>query len=295
MTILLKCTPEKWNTDISAVDYAQASIYSTPIPDFPYKRVDNTIQIDKGIFHGCESFKFFVKGDDPLRYWGHRAEFTSGQGTTNKAAWTNVTLTPSGTVTRWYSFAFRCASPWDKFEDSTQTCVLFQLHQNGDLASAGNPSPYNGDDVVGPVLLGLFCEGGFWQIRNSYSSVPITGNYSERVIYKKPIVTDEWQYVTIKMTFGWNNDGTTQIWWNKRLVFEELSNNNAHNNWTGPFMKFGVYLKNHNVDSDPYPADRLVFHRGVIIGDNSSNFNEVQFDGMTELPRSVGNFNFIMR
>ena len=47
MTILLKCTPEKWNTDISAVDYAQATVYSTPIPDFPYKRVDGTIQIDK--------------------------------------------------------------------------------------------------------------------------------------------------------------------------------------------------------------------------------------------------------
>ncbi len=295
MTILLRCTPDYWNTDISAVDYAQASVYSTPIPNFPYKRVDGSIQIDNIIYDNLKCFKFFVKGNDPLRYYGHRAEFTSGKGTIDKAAWTNVTATPSGTVTRWYSFAFKCASPWDKFEDSTQTCVLFQLHQNGDLASAGNPAPYNADDVVGPVLLGLFCHGNKWQIRNSYSSVPITGNYSETVIYDRDIITDEWQYVTIKMTFGWNSDGNTTIWWNRRKVFEKLNTNNAHNNYVGPFMKFGVYLKNHNVDSDPYPADRLVFHRGVIVGNETSTFEEVQFDGYTELPRSVGNFLFKIR
>lgn len=295
MTILLKCTPEKWNTDISAVDYALASIYSTPVPNFPYKRSDGSIQIDNVKFNNIDCFKFYVKGNDPLRYSGHRAEFTSGQGVVNKAAWDNVTLSPSGTVTRWYSFAFRCESPWNKFEDSTQTCVLFQLHQNGDTLAAGNPSPYNGDDVVGPVLLGLFCHGKKWQIRSSYSSVAITGNYNETVIYDRDIVTDEWQYVTVKIKFGWNNDGETVIYWNHREVFKQTNINNAHNNYTGPFMKFGVYLKNHNLDTEPYPADRVIFHRGVIVGDGNSTFNEVQFDNYTELPRSTGKAIFKMR
>lgn len=288
MTILLRCTPDAWATDISAVDYAQASIYSTPIPPFPYKRADGSIQIDLANYYGAQAFKFDVKGSDPLRYSGHRAEFTSGKGTVDKAAWTNVTQSPTGTVTRWYSFAFRCESPWNMFEDSTQTCVLFQLHQNGDTAAAGNPAPYNADDVVGPVLLGLFCHGKDWQIRNSYSSLPITGSYNETVIYRRPIVLDEWQYVTIKIKFGWNNDGNTEIWWNQRKVFEQFNVSNAHNNYAGPFMKFGVYLKNHNLDTDPYPADRVVYHRGVIVGDAAATFADVQFDGRIELPKSVG-------
>lgn len=295
MAILLRCAPDAWQTDISAIDYAQATIYATPIPAFPYKRVDGSVQVGLGEYYGVPSFKFDVRGDDPLRYWGHRAEFTGGQGATNKYAWTNVTQTPSGTVTRWYSFAFRCESPWDKFDDSTQTCVLFQLHQQGDQASYGNPAPYNADDVVGPVLLGLFCQGNRWEIRNSYSSDPIVGAYSESLIYQRPIVTDEWQYVTIKMIFGWNNDGSTEIWWGRRKVYSAYGVNNAHNNWFGPFLKFGVYMKNHVDFNQPYPADRVVYHRGVIVGDASATFHDVQFDGKTELPISVGKAAFVMR
>lgn len=235
---------------------------------------------------GGQAICMRVLQTDAIAASGHRTELVPA--TANYSGVTDyVGIADWGgafsTQERWYRVQFKIPEFDTSFlENSATWMVVAQLHQDPDTTPA---------DTVANPLIAWHVTGSTIQVMNVASSAQVTNNSNKvtRLLYEAPLVFNTWYDFVINVKWSWTTLGKVSIWHDLRKVYSETGVMNCANNTVargsdGNYAKFGAYTK-HPL-SDYTGQDLIVYHRGMIVGDESTVFADMypERPGATELP-----------
>lgn len=164
---------------------------------------------------------------------------------------------------RWYRFKFMLPADWiwERWNNGSQRCVVFQVHDTIDTSPADT-------DSSPPLWVITYPDGTFHVDVTSCSAAQKTSsNFTVRsatILRPTPGVPME---VVIYAKWAYDTTGALKIWVDRRLHFEETgaancSNDDPARGGSGLFANLDLYSK----DS---PNDQTVYHWGIQIGDES--------------------------
>lgn len=134
---------------------------------------------------------------------------------------------------RWYAFGFYISPPW---EESDVPIVLAQIHtsQKSLILSPPISIVSRGDSIF------LTLYGSNKSVDSE--SPPTIKNSAKRVIYLGPVIQKKWLCFVINVDWSYApGEGKTNIWINKRLVYQSANDLNSYDTWLGNYLKVGLY------------------------------------------------------
>lgn len=168
-------------------------------------------------------------GATPVR---HRFECRStdswnGETTRNRAEFGCLTRMPFGQPV-WFSYAMRIRSG----TPVTNWNVLGQFHS----------TPDTGDDSSSPPFSINFLPGEKVRFIRRFDPSSLTTSAPQAyIMHERPVVRDRWYQIVGCVTFGWENNGSVQIWWDGVKIIDLAQTSIGYNDMRGPYWKFGVY------------------------------------------------------
>jgi len=206
--------------------------------------------------------KFWHPASDSLiNANGYKTQLTPAFTGANRDPITN--WAGSGASRRWYRFKFMLASDFvfEKWNDSSQRCVLFQVHDTVDTTPP--------DFDCSPPLWLIAYPNGEWRFDITSCSATQTTSVNFLVrspfsIFPKPGVPME---IILYVKWAWDNTGSIDIWVDRHKVFTESGIANCKNDdpargGSGLFANLDIYARDDKLD-------RTVYYWGIQIGDES--------------------------
>ena len=112
-------------------------------------------------------------------------------------------------------------------------CILGQFHQTKDPWDK-NLSP--------PFAINLLPKKNTLRFIKRYSAEQKTTTTSDAIMYESaPIQRDRWIHVVGHIVFGWENNGTVELWLDGRKIVDLPRTSIGYNDAIGPYWKFGIY------------------------------------------------------
>lgn len=246
---------------------------------------------------GLTCLRIRVNADDDEVATGARTEIGESSATRVEIAdWAGFE-----DVARWYrcqwmippEFDYTIANP----NGATYFPCIFQVHETSDTSPA--------DTVVGPTFWCLVEPDGAVRVYNTLTA-PATdtqttaGNWVTRHLITIPAATlGTWVDFVARVKWGWTAaNASMELWVNRRRVFREVGDaaqpntfNNAEARGGGKlYCKLGIYDKFHSSWGALIKESRVIYHRGLIVGDQSATFADMypEDPAAVELPRGVG-------
>lgn len=170
---------------------------------------------------------------------------------------------------------------------------LFQVHERNDTSPA--------DDIMAPTFWCLLEEDGAVRIYNSLTSPASDTQTTSSNRWTRHITTvpssnvGRWVDFLLRVKWGWTaSNASMEIWINKRKVFAETgaaSQPNTFNNDPARgggklYCKLGLYEKWHSDWGSIVGRNRVVYHRGLIIGDENAAFADMYPEEMSAVELS---------
>lgn len=198
--------------------------------------------------------------DSQLNAYGYKTQLTPAFTSANRDPITN--WAGQSASRRWYRFKFMLDADFvfEKWNDSSQRCVVFQVHDSVDTTPP--------DFDTGPSLWLIAYPNGEWRfdITSCAATQTTSVNFLTRspfAIFPKPGVPME---IVMLVKWSWDN-GSIDIWQDRRKVFSESGIGNCKNDdpsrgGSGMFANLDIYAKSDLLD-------RTVYHWGIQIGDES--------------------------
>lgn len=187
---------------------------------------DWTLQRDKTKTYPIQE----VVGAKPVR---HRFEARStdswnSESTRNRAEFAlDHRFAPSGQAV-WFSYAIRVRGG----APVTNWNVLSQFHN----------SPDSGDISTSPPLSINMVPGEKIRFIRRFDAQPFTTTKRDDITMAESMVArDRWYRIAGRVVFGWNNNGSVDIWWNGARIIGLSNTNIGYNDMRGPYFKFGIY------------------------------------------------------
>lgn len=223
---------------------------------------------------GYQCFKMTVLPSAPITANGHRTEVipstSTASGVTDYvgiADWAGYESTE-----RWYRFSFLLPefdTTW--LTNSGTWLVVTQLHQDPDTSPA---------DIVANPPIAFEIKDGYLVISNigCTDEVTTSGNRVIRELYRAPLIFDEWYDFVINVKWSWTNRGKIRIWSDRKEIYHDIAAVNCANNSQargadGNYAKIGIYT--HFPMTDYYDKPLVIYHRGMIVGNESCSFSEM--------------------
>lgn len=147
----------------------------------------------------------------------------------NRAELKAKTLAPKGQDV-WFSYQMKIDASGPS---SARYCILGQFHQTSD--------PWDGN-VSPPFSINLFPGANSLRFVKRYSTDPRTTDSIDTVMYESaPIQPGRWIRIVGHIVFGWQDDGTVELWLDGRKVVDLPHTSIGYNDVQGPYWKFGIY------------------------------------------------------
>ena len=224
---------------------------------------------------GYPCLKMKVTPSDLMTANGHRTEAipatSTGSGVTDYvgiADWTGQSATE-----RWYRFSFMLPefdTDWLNSGFSTWL-VVTQLHQDPD------DSPV---DVVANPPISFEIKGDSLVVTNftCTDTVTTSANRLYRELYSTPLQFNKWYDFVINVKWSWTTLGKVRIWHDRKQVYHDIAAVNCTNNdpsrgSSGNYAKIGMYT--HYPMNDFYNKDLVIYHRGMIVGNETCSFADM--------------------
>lgn len=143
--------------------------------------------------------------------------------------------------------------------------IVYQVHEQSDTAPA---------DVVGRAQLIVGVSGNRVRIQNAYHAATQTVALSQitnRVLCDWPLADSlgRWTSIVTRTRWGTNNDGSIEVYRNRRRIFAETGRSNAYNNAVARggneqgYHKIGVYNDTSAVLDRPLHVLQRGIRRGL--------------------------------
>ena len=230
---------------------------------------------ERVIKDGFQAVKMTVTPFDIITVNGHRTELipstSTGSGVTDYvgiADWTGQENTE-----RWYRFSFMLPEfdiSWLNNPVNTWL-VITQLHQDPDDTPA---------DVIANPPIAFEIKNGNVVITNIGCTDTVTnsGNRIIRELYSTPLEFNKWYDFVVNVKWSWTNRGKIRIWSDRKQVYHDIAAVNCTNNdpsrgSNGNYAKIGIYT--HYPMSDHYNKDLVIYHRGMIVGNETCSFADM--------------------
>ena len=225
---------------------------------------------------GFQAVKMVVTPSDLITANGHRTELlpatSTGSGTTDYVGisdWVGQENTE-----RWYRFSFMLPEfdiTW--LENPVNTwLVVTQLHQD--------PDDTPPDVTANPPIAFEIRNGNIVVINTGCADTVTTGsnNRITRELYSTPLEFNKWYDFIINVKWSWTTLGKVRIWSDRKQVYHDIAAVNCANNdpsrgSNGNYAKIGIYT--HYPMSDYYNNPLVIYHRGMIVGNESCSFSDM--------------------
>lgn len=140
-----------------------------------------------------------------------------------------------------------------------------------------------GDTTHLPPWIIFIDQHGRWKIATTYDTNATTASRDPnlRVMDGLPVALGRWDLWVLHQNLAYNTDGFTHFYRNRRKIYSVTGTPTQYNDSVGPFFKSGLYSFFGALD----PSSRFIYHKGIVIGDESSSHLEVS--GASVLEPSV--------
>lgn len=231
---------------------------------------------------GFQAVKMVVTPSDLITANGHRTELlpatSTGSGTTDYVGisdWVGQENTE-----RWYRFSFMLPEfdiTW--LENPVNTwLVVTQLHQD--------PDDTPPDVTANPPIAFEIRNGNIVVINTGCADTVTTGsnNRITRELYSTPLEFNKWYDFIINVKWSWTTLGKVRIWSDRKQVYHDIAAVNCANNdpsrgSNGNYAKIGIYT--HYPMNDYYNKPLVIYHRGMIVGNESCSFSDMFPESIT--------------
>lgn len=233
------------------------------------------VYCERVVKDGYQCVKMNVTPSDLITANGHRTELIPATATASGvtdfvgiADWTGQENTE-----RWYRFSFMLPefdTSWLNSGFSTWL-VITQLHQDPDDTPA---------DVVASPPIAFEIKDNKIVVTNFTCTDTITTNANRayRELYSTPLQFNKWYDFVVNVKWSWTNRGKVRIWSDRKQVYHDIAAVNCANNdpsrgSNGNYAKIGIYT--HYPMNDYYNKPLVIYHRGMIVGNESCSFSDM--------------------
>lgn len=170
---------------------------------------------------GPDHFRFEVGPQDE---WKNDKGFDR-----NRAEMKSETVEPFGQDV-WFSYQMKV----DPGPPSTaRFCILGQFHHTNDPWDVGGSPPF---------AINLYPNTNTLRFIKRYTADRKTTATTDTVMYETaPIRRDQWMHIVGHIVFGWQGDGTVELWLDGRKIVDLPHTSIGYNDMVGPYWKFGIY------------------------------------------------------
>jgi len=170
---------------------------------------------------GPDHFRFEVRAGDN---WKHDTDFSR-----NRAELKSDTAQPLGQDV-WFSYQMNIhGGP----ASTARFCLLGQFHHSNDPWDIGGSPPF---------AINLYPQTNTLRFIKRYTADRKTTTTIDTVMYETPpIRRDRWMHIVGHIVFGWNGDGTVELWLDGRKIVDLPHTSIGYNDMVGPYWKFGIY------------------------------------------------------
>lgn len=147
--------------------------------------------------------------------------------------------------------------------------IIAQLHQTEDVTDIGSYPLMQLAIVRDRYILATVHEPS----DPTSSRVP-----NLRVLRSWPVRRGVWEEWVYRSRVTINTDGTRYFYRNRRLEYSVTGVASGQNDILGPFFKAGLYTYANAQE----PAQRVIYSRGIVIGDSASSYEEVTGHSLLE-------------
>jgi len=116
---------------------------------------------------------------------------------------------------------------------TARSCILGQFHHTKDPWDPGGSPPF---------AINLFPKTNTLRFVKRYSAEKKTTSTVDSVMYETaPIQRNRWMHIVGHIVFGWQGDGTVELWLDGRKIVDLPHTSIGYNDVIGPYWKFGIY------------------------------------------------------